>query len=86
MKRTAEICPFCGRKISKSNLSKHIRTHEKGTYKNVYHVDHEGLNCKFCNKLCKNTNSLIQHELRCPLNSDRKDYIKSNFNTKGIES
>lgn len=30
--------------------------------------------CKFCNKQCKNLNSLKQHECRCPQNPNRKDY------------
>ena len=30
--------------------------------------------CKYCNKLCKNKNSLAQHEIRCKLNPNRKDY------------
>ena len=37
----------------------------------MQHVDHDGLNCKYCNKLCKNKNSLAQHECRCPKNPDR---------------
>ena len=39
-----------------------------------YRVTHEGLNCIFCQKLCKNLNSLTQHEIRCTLNPERKDY------------
>lgn len=30
-----------------------------------------GLNCEFCNKLCKNTNSLTQHSIRCKSNPNR---------------
>ena len=30
--------------------------------------------CKYCNKLCKNKNSLAQHEIRCKLNPNRRDY------------
>ena len=37
----------------------------------MQHVDHDGLNCKYCNKLCKNKNSLAQHECRCPKNPNR---------------
>jgi len=35
------------------------------------------LYCKYCNKECKNLNSLKQHEIRCKLNSNRinMDYI-----------
>ena len=29
------------------------------------------LKCKYCNKECKNENSLIQHEIRCKLNPNR---------------
>ena len=32
------------------------------------------MNCKFCNKECKNLNSLRQHEVRCKLNPDRKAF------------
>lgn len=30
--------------------------------------------CKYCGKVCKNTNSQRQHEIRCSHNPDRKDY------------
>ena len=30
--------------------------------------------CKYCNKECKNLNSLIQHEIRCKENPNRKAY------------
>ena len=29
--------------------------------------------CKYCGKVCKNTNSLKQHEIRCKLNKNRID-------------
>lgn len=35
-------------------------------------------NCKYCNKECKNKNSLAQHEIRCQLNPN-KLVIQSNF-------
>lgn len=35
-------------------------------------MDNIGLNCKYCNKECKNINSLIQHEIRCKDNPNRK--------------
>ena len=34
--------------------------------------------CKYCNKSCKNKNSLIQHEIRCKMNPNKID-VKSNF-------
>ena len=42
--------------------------------------------CKFCEKPCKNLNSLRQHETRCPSNPNRKDWdklIKLNSSRKG---
>lgn len=43
--------------------------------------------CKFCGKVCKNLNSLRQHEIRCKLNSNRRDFDKlakfSKENLKG---
>jgi hypothetical protein len=27
--------------------------------------------CKYCGKICKNNNSLAQHEIRCPKNNNR---------------
>lgn len=36
------------------------------------------MNCKYCNKTCKNRNSLTQHQIRCKNNPDKLT-IKSNF-------
>lgn len=62
-------CSMCGELISTANIKKHIKSHEVGTYeknrKQRYKLDHDDLFCKFCNKECKNKNSLIQHEIRC---------------------
>lgn len=72
--RTKIACEYCGRPISKSNYSKHIRTHQNGNfikYQNQYKLDHSDLYCKFCGKECKNTNSLVQHEIRCRMNPDK---------------
>lgn len=53
----------------------------------VQHISHDGLNCIYCGKPCKNKNSLAQHEVRCALNPMRKDYDKlgkySSENFKG---
>lgn len=35
-------------------------------------------NCQFCNKLCKNKNSLSQHQIRC-LKNENKIEVTSNF-------
>lgn len=32
------------------------------------------MNCKFCNKICKNDNSCIQHQLLCKLNPNRRQH------------
>lgn len=82
-----EQCKYCGKEISKSNISKHIRSHESGNFDKYsnrlhYHLDHNDLFCKFCNKEYKNTNSLCQHEIRCINNPDRLNMVKNNFNGK----
>lgn len=35
------------------------------------------LKCKYCNKECKNKNSLVQHEIRCKENPNKIDTSKS---------
>jgi very-short-patch-repair endonuclease len=64
------VCPICNRHISNANYNKHINAHDKPPR---YHksIDHEGLNCKYCGKLCKHKNSLAQHEIRCSSNPDK---------------
>lgn len=64
-------CDLCGVEISKNNYSKHIRRHKNrpesfDTPK--WRVNHDGLNCQFCGKECKNKNSLCNHERLCCLN------------------
>lgn len=66
-------CPICNKDIRKSNLKRHINGHIN-KHKNTYHIDHDDLFCKFCNKECKSKKSLAQHELRCKKNSNRKDF------------
>lgn len=39
--------------------------------------------CKYCNKECKSTTSLTQHEIRCKMNPNRKDWQKKGFNNYG---
>ena len=34
--------------------------------------------CKYCGKVCKNKNSLVQHEIRCKENPNRKYCIAWN--------
>lgn len=42
------------------------------------------LYCKFCGKLCKNKNSLAQHEIRCKSNPSRITVITSGFNSERV--
>jgi very-short-patch-repair endonuclease len=58
------ICPVCSRQIANNNYDKHVSSHDK-PQRYLRSVDHDGLNCKYCGKLCKNKNSLAQHEIRC---------------------
>ena len=78
MIRNKRTCPICGRQISISNYTKHEKSHKTNPeYQNKlakqHHTTNDRLNCQYCNKLCKNKNSLIQHELRCSLNPNRLD-------------
>lgn len=74
-------CPYCPRLISANNLWSHIKSHESGKLSSNYkkndghvHLDHDDLFCKYCGKEHKSKMSLIQHEIRCPKNPDRKDF------------
>lgn len=46
-------------------------------------MDEESHICKFCNKVCKNNNSLAQHQIRCSKNPDRINTVREGFNNKG---
>ena len=77
------ICEHCGVEISVSNYSKHIRRHEKHPESfetPKYQIKHEGLNCSFCGKLCKNRNSLSNHERLCRLNPDKQASAIERYN------
>lgn len=78
MVRTKEACPICGQPISLSNMSKHLARHERGNALSSlaptkYSVDHDGIECKFCGRVCKNRNSLCNHERLCKQNPDRME-------------
>ena len=75
MKRTTITCPNCGKEISRSNFAKHQRRHieHPETFeKPQFQLDHDDLVCKFCGKVCKNRNSLCNHERLCKLNPNRQ--------------
>lgn len=68
--RTYKECPICKRQISASNYQRHLDAHSR-PHRYLRFVDHDDLNCKYCGKLCKNKNSLAQHEIRCSDNPER---------------
>ena len=65
-------CKLCGKLFDVANIKRHEISCGKDDGKR--HVNHEGLNCEFCGKLCKHKNSLAQHELRCKENPNRRDF------------
>ena len=82
MKRTKVKCSKCGREISKSNIRKHELSCS-GEIKVSYALTHEGLECQFCGKVCKNRNSLCNHERLCRNNPNRQIY--SNGTSNGLD-
>lgn len=66
-------CTKCGKFFDVANIKRHENSCGKSS-NSVYHVTHEGLQCIFCGKLCKNKNSLAQHEVRCSKNPERKNF------------
>ena len=76
--RPKVLCEKCNGYYTKANIERHKQSCNgiiKVPYKASY-IERENLNCIFCNKLCKNKNSLAQHEARCAKNPDRKDWDK----------
>lgn len=68
-------CEFCGQLISKSNIKKHLIRHElnpESFNEKLYKLNHDGLECQFYGKICKNRNSLCNHERLCKLNPNRQ--------------
>lgn len=85
-------CELCGQEISKSNYSKHLRRHQnrpESFNHQVNIVDQENLCCIFCNKQWDTLKGLIQHQVYCKSNPNRKQstiekYGSINgFNNKG---
>lgn len=71
-------CGICGKEIRNCNFERHLLSHQnhpeyQSKLQNRQAVDHDGLYCKYCGKLCKNKNSLAQHECRCSKNPDKID-------------
>lgn len=73
MIRTKQPCIICGHLISLSNMSKHLARHERGYnapfgVSNAKSLEQKDFSCRFCTKLCKNDNSLRNHERLCKQN------------------
>lgn len=89
MTRTKVKCDICGQEISKSNITKHMQRHEEHPESfelSKYKLDHDGLECQYCGRLCKSRNSLCNHERLCKQNPDRQVVEKKTiegFNNKG---
>lgn len=82
------ICPKCGREYRSCDFKRHLKSHEthqqyQQRVLSMQHVQHKGLNCVYCGKLCKNKNSLAQHECRCKENPNRY-LVKGTNNLKNI--
>ena len=62
-----------------------MRRHElhPESFIKINSVKHEGLNCIYCDKLCKNKNSLAQHEIRCNKNPNKLNKFQQAWN-KGL--
>lgn len=62
-------CIICKKERSLKNFKRHLKSHDYDTQNktilNEYH------NCVFCQKICKNTNSLRNHERLCVKNPNR---------------
>jgi very-short-patch-repair endonuclease len=73
------LCPICSKQIANNNYNKHVEAHSKPS-RYLRPLDHDDLYCKYCNKLCKNKNSLAQHEIRCSKNTSAlKVQVPENF-------
>jgi hypothetical protein len=56
-------------------MSKHLARHERGhttafAAPTKYTLNHDGLDCQFCGRSCKNRNSLCNHERLCKQNPE----------------
>lgn len=74
-------CKYCGNLIRPCNIAKHEARHEnnpKSFEERPFKLNHEGLDCQFCNKTYKNRNSLCNHERLCKENPNRQQSYLSN--------
>lgn len=90
MVHPTSVCPKCGDLIANCAMKRHLNSC-KGVIRSEMikisrkYSDEPG-NCRYCNRFCKNTNSLIQHELRCKENPNRRDCDKlSKYSTENFK-
>ena len=81
-------CKYCGNLIRPCNITKHESRHKnnpKSFKERSFKLTHEGLDCQFCGKTCKNRNSLCNHERLCKENPDRQEsYLSNQGWSKGL--
>ena len=80
-------CPHCNAEIRKCNIEKHLLRHQNNpqSFKDYpFKLTHEGLDCQFCGRTCKNRNSLCNHERLCKENPNRQlvTFGTDNFKSK----
>lgn len=77
------VCQYCGRSNFKRKeaCTRHQKYCAQNPQKIKYVVQYkeDTLYCKYCDKLCKNKNSLAQHEIRCKENPDSISTSTNNF-------
>ena len=81
-----QVCPLCGNEITLNNYTKHLRRHQihpETFTEPIYKITHEGLSCQYCGKLCKNKNSLCNHERQCKNNPNRQYLQYKNIGRTG---
>lgn len=69
-------CKYCGKLIRANNIRRHEDSHENSfsSPKDYsFKLNHEGLDCQFCGKTCKNRNSLCNHERLCKENPNKQE-------------
>ena len=73
-------CQYCHKLFDVANIARHeIACKNPNSQLNqkkdkAIKYNNANLTCTYCGKQCKNNNSLVQHEIRCKSNPNRKDY------------
>ena len=72
-------CSICGLELRANNLWRHLKRHSENpdSFNKTKITD---LHCQYCNKLCKNLNSLWHHEHLCKENPNKDNCKLKNQN------